>query len=95
MKAATRLARQKISTTISPKTLGYLERLIKNRHASTLADAIDLVVEQLMMYENRERLAEATAAYFADMPAEGADEEHRLGAALAQSARGLDVDREP
>jgi len=95
MKAAARLARQKISTTISPKTFGYLERLIKSRQANTLADAIDLVVEQLLIYENRQRLAEATAAYFANLPDEGADEEHRLGSALAQSARGLDVDRDP
>ena len=38
----------------------YLEQSIQDGKARNLADAIDLAVEQLMVYENRERLANDT-----------------------------------
>lgn len=90
-----RLTRQKISTTISSATLSHLELLIEKGEARTLADAIDLAVHKLLIYENRERLANDTAAYFDGMSAEEAEEEARLGAALAGSVKGIDFDREP
>jgi hypothetical protein len=93
MASSARLTRQKISTTISPATLAYLQRLIKKGSARTLAEAIDLTVQQLLVYENRERLAHDTAAYFANMTDEEAAEEQRLGAALSQSAQGINFDR--
>ena len=64
MATTARLTRQKVSTTISPTTFGYLEQLIDDGKARNLADAIDLAIEQLLVYENRERLANDTAAYF-------------------------------
>ncbi len=88
-----RLTRQKISTTIASATLSYLEDLIKRGEARTLAEAIDLAVRQLLIYENRERLANDTAAYFANMTDEEAEEERRLEAALSQSAAGIDFDQ--
>jgi len=87
--------RQKISTTIAPGTLAYLEKLIAKREAYTLAEAIDLLVERVQLVENRERLERDTAAYFEQLSPEAAEEEATLGAALADSARGVDVDREP
>jgi hypothetical protein len=42
---------------------------------------------------NRERLANDTAAYFANMTDEEADEENRLGGALARSTAGTDFDQ--
>lgn len=95
MGASPRLSRQKISTTISPQALAYLERLIKNRSAETLAEAIDLAIDRLRAYENRERLAHDTATYFDQLSAKAIQEEDLLATALAGSARGLDVDREP
>ena len=95
MGSSPRLARQKISTTISPEALAYLERLIKKRESHTLAEAIDLVVARLRTYENRERLEADTAAYFERMSHQAAEEESRLGTALSHSARGIDFDREP
>jgi hypothetical protein len=92
MATSVRLTRQKISTTISPATLAYLEQLIHNGQARTLADAIDLAVEQLLVYENRERLATDTAAYFANMTEEEAAAEQKLEAALSQSAVGINFD---
>jgi len=93
MAAPARMTRQKISTTISSSALEYLEDLIRNDDARTLAEAIDLAVERLLVYENRERLANDTAAYFANLSDEEAAEEQRLESALSQSARGVDFDQ--
>jgi len=93
MATSARLTRQKISTTISSSALEYLEDLIRNDDARTLAEAIDLAVERLLVYENRERLANDTAAYFANLSDEEAAEERRLESALSQSAGGVDIDQ--
>jgi len=95
MATTARIGRQKISTTIGPKTAEYLQQLIENSEATTLAEAVDLVIERLLVYENRERLARDTAAYFDGMSPDEAAEEESLGAALAASAKGIDFDREP
>ncbi len=95
MGVAARLGRQKISTTISPQALAYLENLIKRNEAATLAEAIDLAIARLSKYENRERLENDTTLYFERLSAKALAEEDQLAAALAGSARGLDVDREP
>jgi hypothetical protein len=95
MGTSAKLTRQKISTTIAPKTLAYLEKLIAKREAYTLAEAIDLLVERVQAAENRERLEHDTAAYFEQLSPEAAEEEAGLGSALPGSARKLDVEREP
>ncbi len=95
MATVPRPARQKISTTVSPATLSYLEKLISDGQARNLADAIDLAIERLLVYENRERLANDTAAYFDNLSPEAQEEENQLGAALSSSATGIDFDREP
>lgn len=95
MGVAARLSRKKISTTISPRALAYLESLIKKKEAPTLAEAIDLAIARLNKYENRERLENDTALYFDRLSTEALAEEDELATALAGSARGLDVDREP
>ena len=92
MATSVRLTRQKISTTISSASLAYLEKLINDGQARTLADAIDLAVERLLVYENRERLANDTAAYFENMTEEEAAEEQQLESALSQSATGINFD---
>jgi len=93
MASPIRLNRQKISTTISSAALSFFEKRIKNGEARNLAEAIDLAVQQLLVYENRQRLANDTAAYFANMTAEEAAEEHRLEAALSESATGINLDQ--
>jgi hypothetical protein len=90
-----RLARQKISTTVSPATLSYLQRLIDTGEVQNLAEAIDLAIERLLTFENRERLERDTTAYFDHMSPEESAEEERLALALSQAARGVDFDREP
>jgi len=95
MVAPARLSRPKISTTIAPETLAYLEERIARGEAYNLAEAVDLVVERVRMAENRERLERDTAAYFEQLSPAAMEEEARLSAALAAGAKGIDVDREP
>jgi len=93
MATSTHLGRQKISTTISPQTLGYLNELIRSEKARNLAEALDLAVARLLVYENRERLAEDTTGYYANMTEAEAAAEQRLEAALSQSTAGIDFDQ--
>jgi hypothetical protein len=95
MATTARFHRQKISTTIAPETLAYLERLTDSGEAATLAEAIDKTVERLRAIENRERLARDTATYFDGMTEEELAEENRLASALMAGARTFDADREP
>lgn len=95
MSSVPRMARQKISTTISPATLSYLQLLIDRGTVQNLAEAIDLAIEQLLVFENRQRLERDTAAYFDNMSPEESAEEQRLASALSHAARGIDFDREP
>jgi hypothetical protein len=95
MATPVRVSREKISTTISSASLSYLEQLIEKGEARTLADAIDLAIERLLVYENRERLANDTAAYFDNLSPESMEEENQLAAALSSSVKGIDFDREP
>jgi Arc/MetJ-type ribon-helix-helix transcriptional regulator len=93
MSTSARLTRQKISTTISPTALSYLERLIEKGEVQNLAEAIDLAIDRLLAFENRERLENDTAAYFANLTEKEAAEERALETALSQSATGIvDVD---
>lgn len=93
MATTARFTRQKISTTISPQTLEFLEGLIKSGEADTLAEALDLTIGKLQVYENRERLASATDAYYANLNDAEAAEERRLEAALSQISEGIDFER--
>jgi hypothetical protein len=95
MATSARITRQKISTTVSPESSAHLEKLIREGEARNLAEAIDLSIQRLLIYENRERLARDTAAYFDNMTPEELEEENRLAAALAASVKGIDFDLEP
>lgn len=95
MPTAVRQVRRKISTTVAPETMSYLEDLIARGEAYNLAEAVDLAVERVRMFENRERLERDTVAYFEQLSPEALKEEVELGAALSASAKGVDFDREP
>ncbi len=92
MATSPRITRQKISTTVSAETLAHLEKLIKAGEARNLAEAIDLSIQRLLVYENRERLARDTAAYFDNMSEEAAAEERKLEASLCHSAANINFD---
>ncbi|HEY6372443.1 MAG TPA: hypothetical protein VIX37_17835 [Candidatus Sulfotelmatobacter sp.] len=73
--------------------MAYLDELIRKGEARTLAEALDRAVERLLVFENRERLANDTAAYFSGMTEEEATEEQRLEAVLSQTSAGIDLDQ--
>jgi hypothetical protein len=93
MATTARFTRQKISTTISPQTLEFLEGLVKSGEAHTMAQALDLAIAKLLVYENRERLASDTDAYYANMTQTEAAEERRLEAVLSQTSLGIDFEQ--
>jgi Arc/MetJ-type ribon-helix-helix transcriptional regulator len=93
MATTARFTRQKISTTISPQTLEFLEQLVKSGEAHTMAEALDLAIARLQTYENRERLASDTDVYYANMTDAEASEERRLEAALSQTSQGIDFEQ--
>jgi Arc/MetJ-type ribon-helix-helix transcriptional regulator len=93
MATTARFTRQKISTTISPQTLEFLEQLVKSGEAHTMAEALDLAIARLLTFENRERLASDTDAYYANMTDAETTEERRLEAALAQTSQGIDFEQ--
>lgn len=85
-----RETRSKISTTIAPETMEFLERKVKLGEASSIAEALDAAIAALRRLENRRRLAKATAEYFAGVGAE----ENALGAEMASAASGVDFNEE-
>jgi hypothetical protein len=77
--------RRKVSTTISAEAYEFLRGLVESGRAATLAEAVDQVVNRARQTENRSRLEQATAAYFARLSPSAAQEEKKLGLALGQA----------
>ena len=94
MSTASHITRQKISTTIAPESFDYLNQFVAAGEARNLADAIDLVINRLKEFENRERIELDTASYFANLSETEVNEEHRLELAVSRSAHGIDFDHE-
>ncbi len=66
--------------------------MIGSGKARSMAEALDLSVRGLRRAENRARLAADTAAYFASVPAEVAEEERRMETALDSIADEVNFD---
>ena len=64
VKARRRPNRAKVSTTVAPETLAYVQALVKSGDAFNLAEALDLVVRRLQEHEARVRLEQETVAYY-------------------------------
>ena len=84
--------RRKVSTTISAEAYEFLRRLVESGRAASLAEAVDQVVRRARRAENRSRMEQATAAYFARLSRAAAQEEKKLGLALGQSADEVSFD---
>lgn len=89
-----RMTRTKLSTTVSPETLEFLQRKVASGEAATLAEAVDMVIRKVRQLENRQRLAAATARYFDELKPCAAAEENAIGRDMA-SASSIDSGREP
>jgi len=81
--------RRKISTTIAPEGYAFLENLIESGKAGNLAEAMDLILDEMLRAENRARLERATAAYYEGANPEAIAEENELAAALSASLPDL------
>jgi len=84
--------RRKISTTIAPESYAFLEKLIASGEAENLAEAMDLVLEELRRADNRERLERMTAEAYENMSPEAIAEEKVLVEALSQSIGEISFD---
>lgn len=94
MSASPKMAREKLSTTVSPETYEFLQQMVERGEASTLAEALDAVVSTVRRLENRRRLALATTHYFEQLDTTAAAEERELARGISSAAGGIDFDRE-
>ena len=84
--------RKKLSTTISPEGYAFLRSLIRSGRAESLAQAVDLALEEVRQIENRRKLEQATAEYYANASQEAIDEENNLATSFAAGAGEIDID---
>jgi hypothetical protein len=77
--------RKKISTTIAPEGYAFLQTLIASGRAHNLAEAVDLVLEEVRRADNRARLEQATTAYYDSLTHEEIEEENELGGLISAS----------
>ncbi len=84
--------RRKISTTVAPESLAYLQSLIKRGKARNLAQAVDVAVARARRAESRTRLESDTAAYFAGLSSRARKEETQLETGLARGLDEIDFD---
>ncbi len=84
--------RRKVSTTVAPESLAYLQSLIRQGKARNLAHAVDVAVARARRAENRARLEADTAAYFAGLSSGALEKEARLEAVVAQGLDEVDFD---
>jgi hypothetical protein len=89
-----KVARAKLSTTVSAKTLDYLEDKVASGQAASLAEAVDAAIQKVRQLENRRRLALATARYFGQLEGRATSEEKALAHDLAAAASTIDFDEE-
>jgi Arc/MetJ-type ribon-helix-helix transcriptional regulator len=86
--------RAKLSTTVSAETLEFLENMVVSGRAASLAEAVDVAIHKVHQFENRQRLAAATARYFDQIEGHALSEEKTLACDLATAASKLNFDEE-
>jgi hypothetical protein len=89
-----RTRRPKLSTTIAPENRAFLRSLIKRGKAANLAEAVDGLIEEARHAENRKRLDDATAAFYASLSGDALKEERELELAVGSAASRVDFDAE-
>lgn len=89
-----RVGRTKLSTTVSAKTMDFLEKKVASGQAANVAEAVDAAIRKVRQLENRQRLAAATTRYFAQMDEDAAREENALAHDLASVAGEINFDEE-
>jgi hypothetical protein len=78
MSALPKMNRKKLSTTVSPETYEFLQKMVSEGEVASLAEALDAVVARIRRLENRKRLAAATTTYFEQLDPKAAREEQEI-----------------
>ena len=94
MKTRLKISRTKLSTTVAQENFQYLQTLVRAGRASSMAEAVALAIVRMRRTENRQRLEQATAAYFEELSVPAQAEEQALANTLHTQARSIDFDRE-
>ena len=94
MGASPKMAREKLSTTVSPETYEFLQNMVSQGEAANLAEALDAVVARVRRLENRKRLAMATTTYFEQLDPKAVREESDLTESLGWARSEIDFDKE-
>jgi hypothetical protein len=94
MKKSLKIAREKLSTTVSAETYQFLQQMVEHGEAASMAKALDAVVGRIQRLENRRRLADATTRYFKDLTPAEAIEESALAHDFSAAAGAIDFDSE-
>lgn len=84
--------RKKISTTIAPESYAFLERLIASGKAANVAEALDIVLEEMRRADNRVRLEQMMEAYYENASPEAIAEENEIAEAFSRSAGEINID---
>lgn len=92
--ASPKTVRTKLSTTVSPKTMRFLEEKVASGQAGSIAEAVDMAIRKVRRLENRQKLAVATARYFEQMDTHAAADESDIARDLASAASAIDFDNE-
>jgi hypothetical protein len=83
--------RVKISTTVAPDTRAFLQQLIARGEASSLADAIDLVVGHQQASERRAAIEQQMAEYYEGLSDDELREQTSWGAFAEREMFGSDA----
>jgi len=86
------MKRKKISTTIAPEGYEFLESMIATGRARNLAEAIDLVLDEIRREENRARLERMMEAYYENASPSAMAEENEIAEAFSRSAHEINQD---
>jgi hypothetical protein len=92
MSASPKMAREKLSTTVSADTYQFLQKMVDQGEAENLAEAVDSVVARVRRLENRRRLADATTQYFERIDPRTEADERALAEDLSAAAGAIDFD---
>ena len=94
MGASHKMAREKLSTTVSPETYEFLQNMVSEGEVASLAEALDTLVARIRRLENRKRLAAATTTYFERLDPKAAREEQEISEDMGSAASRIDFDKE-
>jgi hypothetical protein len=77
---------------VAAESYGFLQGLIERGKANTLAEAVDLVLDEARRIDNRKRLDRMTAEGYENMSSEAMAESKELEHALTQSVGEMHLD---